>query len=671
MGAAQDITRESLEAMTDMELAALLASVDRAIARVDDQAGVRAYRMEAADTSALQGRYFKQLDGITGDLQSGKINLATYDTRMQDAIQTNFTQVYKANLGRPLDEGDLEYLKRATAEEMKYARAFGTDIDNDTLRMPRQQRVGMYSQTLQGIGDHARVEAAPMDSQFVWKLGHAEHCPDCLVLASNSPYTKADLPTTPRAGATRCLSNCECSLIVQPGKLSKQQVQELRDLDMKKDQSLVEMLRRPAPPKGMRLPTEDEQKYIQDLRMKINTNRRVIATADGEKLKGAIRARKAANAELNEFLTKEGIYDVPIWSVDDVLEGRHVGRRAVRDLMRHGIDGKSLGMVERKQLVSMLGEYERATGEVLSGKALKRKARKTNKAAVLDDKRTAELLDKMSKSELSAAEQAELREQLDRLFEGTGMSNERSTIFVDEFNKGVSRNIKTGTKHSAVAQYEPATDTIKMYPGTAKEASKFLQGDRARDSISSMHTLVHETVHSYNRGFGWGYQELGVVMEEAATDLISMRLIKKTYNINADVMAQFTSYGDYIDRIANRVGIALKKAGLKIHGSVEGGGLPPMIFSVRVKHKEFVEVMSVITDAFQKQMGPGKEIWKWERLVKSFVDEVELPASYTKGLSKKAAADLHKKFKKELDDVFSEWVVESGGSKKIYYGGAT
>jgi len=123
----------------------------------------------------------------------------------------------------------------------------------------------------------------------------------------------------------------------------------------------------------MRLPIESERKWIDNKRMQINTNRRIIGTStDKAKVRDAIMARKAANAELIEFLEKQSIYDVPIWSVDDVLGGRHVGRRVVQDIMRHGIDGKSLSLVGKKQLLSLLNEYERRTGATLSDDALKK-----------------------------------------------------------------------------------------------------------------------------------------------------------------------------------------------------------------------------------------------------------------------------------------------------------
>jgi hypothetical protein len=48
-------------------------------------------------------------------------------------------------------------------------------------------------------------------------MGSAEHCPDCPPLAAGSPYKWDKLPTVPRAGSTRCRSNCLCFLVRDDG----------------------------------------------------------------------------------------------------------------------------------------------------------------------------------------------------------------------------------------------------------------------------------------------------------------------------------------------------------------------------------------------------------------------------------------------------------------------
>lgn len=195
---------------------------------------------------------------------------------------------------------------------------------------------------------------------------------DCLVLAANSPYTKWNLPTVPKSGATRCLSNCKCKLTVTVGALSKEELADAAEYEFRKDQSLAEMMERPEPPKGLRWPNDAEQRHIDDLRHRINVNRRLIASGDLDKkaLKDAIRARRDANDALIDFLEKNDVYDVPVWSVEDVLDERDIGRRAVKDIFRHGLDGKSLDKVEKRKLAALLDRYEREVGETFSQDAL-------------------------------------------------------------------------------------------------------------------------------------------------------------------------------------------------------------------------------------------------------------------------------------------------------------
>jgi hypothetical protein len=96
----------------------------------------------------------------------------------------------------------------------------------DTEAMPREQRADLYGRTL----DHAfnRGAFAVYDDQvrISWMLSPAEHCEDCLERAAQGPYLPPgrgdgdpgglpELPSFPRDGATECLGNCKCYLVVE------------------------------------------------------------------------------------------------------------------------------------------------------------------------------------------------------------------------------------------------------------------------------------------------------------------------------------------------------------------------------------------------------------------------------------------------------------------------
>jgi len=74
----------------------------------------------------------------------------------------------------------------------------------------------LYSQALRGLEQYGEIsELSPYDT-IHWVINpEAESCPDCIRIAAGGPYTKDTLPTVPRRGDTRCLSNCQCRLEVE------------------------------------------------------------------------------------------------------------------------------------------------------------------------------------------------------------------------------------------------------------------------------------------------------------------------------------------------------------------------------------------------------------------------------------------------------------------------
>jgi len=363
----------------------MLHLVDEILGGVEDAPGAEVVEVTLPKSvEGVKARHYKAMDKITKDLESGKITLKTYERKAHDAVSSNFTDAYEMGRGKKLDAGDLEYLSRATNEEMKYARRLGRDISEKRMRMPRQRRVNMYAETVDSIASHGMVESLPSDSIISWKLGVAEHCIDCLILSSQSPFNSWNLPTTPKAGSTSCKSNCKCRLIVKTGRMSKAEMAEANEYTKLKDQGLADMLAPGEPPKGFRIASAErvipdqlsEREYIDSLWNRINNNRRTIATSsDAAEVKAAIRARKIANEELIEFLEKQKIYETPLWSVDEIINETHLSAKAEADIFRHGIDGDSLGVLSRREVASLVDRYERELGEKFEDLAKYKKPR--------------------------------------------------------------------------------------------------------------------------------------------------------------------------------------------------------------------------------------------------------------------------------------------------------
>lgn len=125
----------------------------------------------------------------------------------------------KGSKGKPLvklDPEDEKWLKSAMQHEMKFLNGMLKAVHDESFKMPLPQRVQMYVRTLESFYDSARVIGLPATVIMHWSDSHDDRtCPGCEYLFKHSPYTKNTLPTTPRSGATQCLSNCRQRLVIR------------------------------------------------------------------------------------------------------------------------------------------------------------------------------------------------------------------------------------------------------------------------------------------------------------------------------------------------------------------------------------------------------------------------------------------------------------------------
>lgn len=309
------------------------------------------------------GNHAKDVNRLVRQLADGDIDLPEYDRKVRAAIEKRFREAYKAGKGGDLDAGDEEWLRRAMDDEVGYAKKFGRQEKTGKGKMGRAARSVMYGNTLDGIALHGMVEALPDDARITWKLGNADHCPDCIALAASGPYTKWSLPTTPRAGSTKCKTHCQCSLVVRTGRLTAAERKDAERYGGKRAEKLRDLLR-PKPPKGMRRPDEDESAAIDEMRTKMNFLRRKLAEAraagaDAKTIRRLAAARRDANDRLISFLEDRDIYDIPVVSVDEVITGADLGVGVQAEIMRAGLDGATLGLLDDKRLGVMLERFLR------------------------------------------------------------------------------------------------------------------------------------------------------------------------------------------------------------------------------------------------------------------------------------------------------------------------
>ena len=116
-----------------------------------------------------------------------------------------------------LTDDQIDALLRLVEAEVGFFTSFVEDLAAMEA-ISREARTELYGGSIGTAFWRGWTMAAPSTASIWWRLSVAEHCPDCIRLASNSPYSKPGLgenplPTAPRNGDTRCVSNCRCYLV--------------------------------------------------------------------------------------------------------------------------------------------------------------------------------------------------------------------------------------------------------------------------------------------------------------------------------------------------------------------------------------------------------------------------------------------------------------------------
>lgn len=146
---------------------------------------------------------------------------------------------------------DTRWVESAWREEMKYFSKFMREIESTTVpaRWGRdddpesrhygkyrqleparltdrtssiiQRRLKAYAESVKHIYYAGRVMGTPEGMVVHWICPlDRRTCNGCRFLSDSSPFTKDTIPTTPRAGDTRCLNNCRCRLLVAEVRLA-------------------------------------------------------------------------------------------------------------------------------------------------------------------------------------------------------------------------------------------------------------------------------------------------------------------------------------------------------------------------------------------------------------------------------------------------------------------
>jgi hypothetical protein len=375
-----DVIR-SARAADPVDLQQLLMSLERVLEVVSARETITEAKGLPGKLAVVKKGYADDLTALMSDLKDGAVSPKEFEKQVRPLVSQNFRQAFELGRGGKATEGDEEWLKRAVDSEVGYARdlagqvAKGSDITPDV-------RANRYAAALDGVSWNGKVESMPDDTVIHWRLGQAEHCDSCILLAAHSPYDKWSLPTTPRAGDTDCRMNCKCKLVFEQGDGAGEPKSGVFGIDAylspneipipKQGQGLLDWLRPPEPPDGLRRPEGRERLAVDGMFAEVNYYRRLMSQIDDELdpegFLEAAAARKEANAKLIDYMEERSLWDRPQLSVDDAISGKDIPLLAERELFEQGISGEALADENVAREVSKLVDrYKLNVGKKFKG----------------------------------------------------------------------------------------------------------------------------------------------------------------------------------------------------------------------------------------------------------------------------------------------------------------
>ncbi|MEW6613929.1 MAG: hypothetical protein AB1401_00435 [Thermodesulfobacteriota bacterium] len=273
----------------------------------------------------------KMFNGIN-DFAADKITHTQASMILKDAIRIGYENAYVAGMEavgnfQGLYPEDIAWLKGARQQEFRYLNRFIDDVKSGNLKMPLEDRMQMYVDTLNFTYDHARVESSPDNVMIVWNLQSFNPCPDCIERASGSPYTKETLPSVPRDGSTRCLSRCYCSLTIRTVPIDK-----MPPAVVKRPTSVpaVSPVKTAKIPSGYKKPSVDQLAKIDAMIMSARFYREMVRQVSAAERVSIVAMRKKVTDELADYVQDNMLFVPPRVTSADVAVDMETRKRIVR-----------------------------------------------------------------------------------------------------------------------------------------------------------------------------------------------------------------------------------------------------------------------------------------------------------------------------------------------------
>lgn len=178
--------------------------------------------LKAAEAAEQRGRTAKGKDAAAAAREQ-QTHLRRFRATMDAArreLSKTYREAFRAGLRahgvrqRAVTGPDKKWVDSAVRHEAGFLAGVGRDMVKGKSVKSLAPRIAMYGAAALGAFHAGRVASAGPNQQIHWIVDRAaENCQDCLELEARGPYTRDTLPTTPRAGATKCRSNCKCELV--------------------------------------------------------------------------------------------------------------------------------------------------------------------------------------------------------------------------------------------------------------------------------------------------------------------------------------------------------------------------------------------------------------------------------------------------------------------------
>lgn len=189
----------------------------------------RRLRPSATDTAfrSLVAEAGKDVRALVDALTAGDLTPAEWHDQMLETLagahaEAGYRGRLRAGDTAPYDRDDVRFGQLVAWEEQPYLDGFRRDLESgkyaegDAGRLAITRRALMYVNRLYGTANEAVVLVAGDEELWHWRRGKTDSCSACVRLEENSPY-RGHPPTTPRSGATPCLSSCGCTCTSSSG----------------------------------------------------------------------------------------------------------------------------------------------------------------------------------------------------------------------------------------------------------------------------------------------------------------------------------------------------------------------------------------------------------------------------------------------------------------------